>query len=88
MLEFRPVTRERLPDLARFSERHGTVRYCSRMRWRLTSAAYRLSGRERWWSALDDLVGGGTPVAVLAYRDGEPVGWRSVVPRLRGEPPS
>jgi hypothetical protein len=29
ILEFHPVTAERLPDLARFSEQHGKFRYCS-----------------------------------------------------------
>src|SRR5579885_2747171 len=81
MLSFQPVTQERLPDLDRFSERHGKFRYCSCMRWRLTSTDYKRSTREDRVAALDDRVRDGTPVGVLAYQDGEPVGWCSVAPR-------
>lgn len=81
VFEFHPVTQERLPDLDRFSERHGKFRYCSCMRWRLTSPDYKRSTKESRVAALDGLVCQGTPVGVLAYQDGEPVGWCSVAPR-------
>jgi GNAT superfamily N-acetyltransferase len=81
MLEYHPVTRERLPDLRRFSERHGKFRYCSCMRWRMTSADYSRSTKEERVAALDAHVETDIPVGVLAYRDGEPVGWVSVAPR-------
>jgi GNAT superfamily N-acetyltransferase len=80
-IEFHPVTRERLGDLARFSERHGKFRYCSCMRWRLTSSEYKASTKESRIAALDGLVRRGTPVGILAYLDGEPVGWCSIAPR-------
>jgi GNAT superfamily N-acetyltransferase len=80
-VEFHPVTRERLADLARFSERHGKFRYCSCMRWRLTSTAFKASTKAARVAALTDLVRGGTPIGVLAYLDGEPVGWCSIAPR-------
>jgi GNAT superfamily N-acetyltransferase len=76
-----PVTPDRLGDLARFSERHGKFRYCSCMRWRLASADWRRSTKASRIAALDDLVSHGVPVGVLAYLDGEPVGWCSVAPR-------
>jgi GNAT superfamily N-acetyltransferase len=79
--ECHPVTPERLADLARFSEAHGKFRYCSCMRWRLASADYKRSTKESRITALDALVQEGTPVGVLAYLDGEPVGWVSVAPR-------
>jgi GNAT superfamily N-acetyltransferase len=80
-LEFHPVTPERLPDLARFSEQHGKFRYCSCMRWRMRSADFQRSTTESRVAALEDLVCHGTPVGVLAYVDGEPVGWCSIAPR-------
>ena len=80
-LTFHPVTVERLADLARFSARHGTFRYCSCMRWRMTSTAYQRSTKEQRITALDDRVREGVPVGVLAYLDGEPVGWCSIAPR-------
>ena len=81
MLEYHPVTLERRADLARFSEAHGKFRYCSCMRWRLTSAEYKASTKESRVATLDGLVAEDTPVGVLAYRDGEPVGWVAIAPR-------
>lgn len=80
-VEYHPVTVERLPDLARFSERHGRFRYCSCMRWRMPSAAYQRSTKERRIAALDNRVRDGVPVGVLVYADGDPVGWCSIAPR-------
>lgn len=79
--EFHPVTVERLADLARFSAQHGKFRYCSCMRWRMTSTEYQRSTKEQRVAALDDRVRTGIPVGVLAYVEGEPVGWCSIAPR-------
>jgi GNAT superfamily N-acetyltransferase len=79
--EFHPVTAERLDDLERFSLSHGTFRYCSCMRWRMRSTVYKDSTKEDRIAALAGLVRKGTPVGVLAYADGEPIGWCSVAPR-------
>ena len=81
MLEFLPLTAERASDLERFSAGHGKFRYCSCMRWRMTSAEYKASTKDGRIAELSALVAIGTPVGVLAYRDGEPVGWCSVAPR-------
>jgi GNAT superfamily N-acetyltransferase len=80
-MEFHPVISERLADLDRFSERHGKFRYCSCMRWRLTSAEFKRSSKGDRAAALAGLVSRGLPVGILAYADGEPVGWCSVAPR-------
>lgn len=78
---FRPVTDARLHDLARFSQCHGKFRYCSCMRWRMTSSVYRRSSKEERVAALEALVLAGTPVGILAYCEETPVGWCSVAPR-------
>lgn len=80
-LLFLPVTAERLPDLEEFSQCHGKFRYCSCMRWRMTSSAFRRSTKEDRVAALEELVGTGTPVGILAYSGSTPVGWCSVAPR-------
>lgn len=80
-LEFHPVTAERQSDLERFSQRHGKFRYCSCMRWRLTSTEFKESTKESRIAELDARVAKGMPVGVLAYLDGEPVGWCSIAPR-------
>jgi GNAT superfamily N-acetyltransferase len=81
VLGYHPVTAERRGDLARFSEAHGKFRYCSCMRWRLTSAEYRQSTKESRVATLDGLAATDVPIGVLAYLDGEPVGWVAVAPR-------
>lgn len=73
-----PVTPDRLADLARFSGANGKFRYCSCQRWRVPSRRFRAIDRA---AALADAVRAGTPVGVLAYSAGEPVGWCSIAPR-------
>ena len=80
-LLFLPVTAERLPDLEAFSQCHGKFRYCSCMRWRMASSAYRRSTKEDRVAAMEELVRAGTPVGILAYSGTTPVGWCSVAPR-------
>ncbi len=80
-MEFHPVTAERLSDLARFSERYGKFRWCSCMRWRLSSADFQRSTKESRVAALNALVSAGVPVGVLGYLDGEPGAWCSIAPR-------
>jgi GNAT superfamily N-acetyltransferase len=80
-LEFHPVTPERLGDLERFSREHGKFRYCSCMRWRMTGTRFKESTADERAARLEGLVKDGTPVGVLAYADGRPVGWCSVAPR-------
>jgi GNAT superfamily N-acetyltransferase len=79
--EFHPVTPERLCDLAAFSESHGKFRYCSCMRWRMRSTDFQRSTKDERVAALEDLIRDGTPIGVLAYEQGEAVGWCSVAPR-------
>ena len=80
-LAIHPVTRERLSDLARFSEAHGRFRYCSCMRWRLTSSEFHRTSKEARAARLEQLVRDGTPVGLLGYFDGEPLAWCSIAPR-------
>lgn len=80
-LEFHPVTAERQCDLERFSQRHGKFRYCSCMRWRMTGTEFKESTKESRIAELSAHTVKETPVGVLAYLDGEPVGWCSVAPR-------
>ena len=61
-LEFRPVTPDRLADLARFSRHHGKFRYCSCMRWRMRSSEFSRSTTQTRATALDDLVHAGTAI--------------------------
>jgi len=80
--QYRPITGDNLADLLRFSREHGKFRYCSCMRWRMTSSEYRRSTKEERIAALEDGVQAGKPTGVLAYTDDLPVGWCSVAPRF------
>ncbi len=80
-IQFHPVTAARLHDLERFEQCHGKFRYCSCMRWRMTSSVYRRSSKAERVEALAALVRAGTPVGILAYCEGMPIGWCSIAPR-------
>ena len=80
-IECRPITTANLGDLERFSAEHGKFRYCSCMRWRMTSSQYKRSTKEGRVAALGNLVHQCLPVGVLAYLESEPVGWCSIAPR-------
>lgn len=81
MIEFHPVTQDRLADLSQFSQQHGKFRYCSCMRWRLRSAEFQRSTKEERVAKLKQLVCDNVPVGILAYADHVPVGWCSIAPR-------
>ncbi len=66
-----PIT---LADLDSCSSEHGRFRYCSCMRWRMTSTEYQRSTMDARVKALEDMVRRSQPVGVLAYVDSKPVG--------------
>ncbi len=79
--EFQPLTSDRWPDLVKLFEHHGNPGYCWCMTWRATSAEYKQldsTGRKR---VLHNLVKTRVPIGILAYHEGEPVGWCSIAPR-------
>lgn len=80
-LEFHPVSKDRWADLAAFFEQHGNPNYCWCMRWRLKSTEFKgLKSAERR-KGLESLVEAGTPIGILAYHQGQPVGWCAIAPR-------
>lgn len=78
--QFHDVTPERLADLDRFSRQHGKFRYCSCMRWRMTSTEFGSSAKSERVAALERVVRQGIPVGILAYSEREPVAWCSIAP--------
>ena len=73
-VHFRAVTANTLADLERFSIEHGKFRYCSCMRWRMTSTEFKRSNKPKRIEALRDNVANDRPTGVLAYADRIPVG--------------
>jgi GNAT superfamily N-acetyltransferase len=95
-LTFRPVTRETWADFERLFESPGAPKYCWCMAWRgsneerkeWAAAPGRAAKRgdlapanKLRKAAMKRRIDAGTPVGLLAYDGGEPVGWCSVAPR-------
>jgi GNAT superfamily N-acetyltransferase len=83
-LTIRPVTAERLDDLADLFGSNGTTRGCWCMYFIATRAEYSAGyGRGNRASFEAMAAESDTPVGLLAYRDGIPVGWCAAGPRSR-----
>jgi GNAT superfamily N-acetyltransferase len=78
-IEVRPVTKASWNDLVRFFEAKGSPHYCWCTPYRVAGSADLSSAQKK--AALRRLVDAGTPVGVLAYDGGQPVGWCSIAPR-------
>jgi predicted GNAT family acetyltransferase len=80
-IHFHPMTAGRWDDLVRLFGPSGACSGCWCMYWRTTRAQFGRNGNAGNRRALKSLVESGTVPGILAYRDGEPVGWCSVAPR-------
>jgi GNAT superfamily N-acetyltransferase len=84
-LEIHPLTRDRLPDLAALFGQGGDPKWCSCAYFRLRgmdfSTATAASNRGVLERAVEATAADGRAPGLVAYRDGEPVGWVSVGPR-------
>jgi GNAT superfamily N-acetyltransferase len=80
-VEIRPATRSRWRDLVRLFGPNGADANCWCMWWRMRSTAFDRATPRSKREGLRRLVAGGRTPGLLAYRDGEPVGWVSVAPR-------
>lgn len=73
-IEFHPINADRWNDLKHLFEGHGNPANCWCMLWRMSSNEYRKLDSTGRRKAMDALVRSGTPVGILGYLDGEPVG--------------
>ncbi|MCC6237128.1 MAG: GNAT family N-acetyltransferase [Dehalococcoidia bacterium] len=80
-LEFHPVEGERWADLVRLFEGRGGPKYCWCMVWRDAGPQRGQLTNDDRKALLGARVEAGTPIGILAYAEGEPVGWCSVAPR-------
>jgi ribosomal protein S18 acetylase RimI-like enzyme len=84
-LEIRPLTRERLPDLAALFGQGGDPKWCWCSYFRVRSvdfaSATPAGNRRVLTRAVDATAAEGRSPGLVAYRDGEAVGWVSVGPR-------
>ena len=84
-LEIQPLTRERLPDLAALFNQGGDPKWCGCAYYRLRgvdfSSGSALRNRRVLEGAVTSTAAEGRNPGLVAYRDGEAVGWVSVGPR-------
>jgi GNAT superfamily N-acetyltransferase len=80
-LSFHPLTPARWPDVEKLFGERGACGGCWCMAWRLRRADYEAGKGTGNKSAFQDLVAGNGRPGVLAYADGEPIGWCAVAPR-------
>lgn len=85
-LQIEVVDEGRWGDFERLFEGKGGPSYCWCMAWRQLPAGVDRNDRSAKKAAMRQRVGAGEPVGLLAYRDGEPVGWCSVAPRTSFRP--
>lgn len=80
-LVIHPATLARWDDLVRLFGPRGACAGCWCQWLRKTAADFRHDSGAANRRSLRKLVAGGGPVGLLAYLDGEPVGWCAVAPR-------
>jgi GNAT superfamily N-acetyltransferase len=81
-LEFHPLTPDRWEDFVRLFGKNGACAGCWCMWWRLPRAQWvkqKGAGNRR---AIRKIVEAGKTPGLLAYADGQPVGWCAIAPRI------
>lgn len=81
MPTFHPLTPERWADFEALFGPRGAYGGCWCMWWRLTRAEFQNQQGEGNRQSMYDIVHDGEIPGILAYVDGEPVGWCSIAPR-------
>ena len=78
---FKPVTAEEWGDLQALFAEHGEQNGCWCMYWRIKRADFQAGYGESNKLAMEQIIKSGITPGILAYLDGQPVGWCSVAPR-------
>jgi len=80
-LEFHPFTKDRWKDFVKLFGKRGACGGCWCMWWRQTAKEYEASKGDKNRRKMNRLVTSGAVPGILAYHDGDPVGWCAVAPR-------
>jgi GNAT superfamily N-acetyltransferase len=80
-VEYHPLTADRWQDLERLFGSRGATGGCWCMYWRLPRTQFATHKGEGTRQAFRHLVESGEIVGLLAYAQGQPVGWCAVAPR-------
>jgi GNAT superfamily N-acetyltransferase len=80
-VQFRPVTVHEWEDMQKLFSQGHEYRGCWCMYWRMTRREHERHYGEGNRLAMERLIQSGAVPGILAYLDGEPIGWCSVAPR-------
>jgi GNAT superfamily N-acetyltransferase len=80
-IEFHPLTPERWRDFETLFGDRGACGGCWCMWWRITRAEYEKRKGARNKQAMKNLVDDDDAPGIIAYQNGQPIGWCSVAPR-------
>lgn len=80
-LSFQPLTLERFMDFEQLFGLHGACGGCWCMFWKLRGRAFDENTGESARQMQKSIVESGITPGLLAYKDGQPVGWIAVEPR-------
>jgi GNAT superfamily N-acetyltransferase len=81
LLEFHPLKPERWIDLEKLFGKNGAANGCWCMWWKQTRSEFKKQHGEPNRRAFKAIVDSGTIPGLLAYSNGEPVGWCAIEPR-------
>jgi GNAT superfamily N-acetyltransferase len=81
LMEFHPLTPARWYDFEKLFGPSGAYGGCWCMWWRTTRSQFEKQGNDGNRKAMKDIVDSGQVPGIIAYADGQPVGWCSVAPR-------
>jgi len=80
-LRFHSLTPDRWPDFEKLFGPSGAYGGCWCMWWRTSRSQFEKQGNEGNRLAMKQVVDAGEVPGIIAYADGQPVGWCSVAPR-------
>ena len=81
VLEFHPLTREKWADIEKLFGQRGACGGCWCMYWRLARSDFMRQRGEMNRKAFKGLVDSGQVPGILAYSEGQPIGWCAVARR-------
>jgi GNAT superfamily N-acetyltransferase len=81
LMEFHALTPDRWSDFEKLFGPRGAYGGCWCMWWRTARSQFEKQGSEGNRAAMKDIVESGQVPGIIAYADGQPVGWCSVAPR-------
>ena len=81
VLDVRPLTPERMSDLAMLFDQGGDPKWCSCMYYRRRGMDFSNSTAASNRAGLGSIAGDDPPPGLIGYRDGQAIGWVSLGPR-------